>query len=391
MQIYFMKREALNYFKVNMGRLYTNYFQKDDNSWMTEEFGEDPFIPFMDVPEFELASLLDDKGAGEIDLMNCKIVYENLKSLSESQASDERLWAGLCNGTFYKYMRKRHGYTTSGLKDKDKDTSGILSRFFFTGGTRGGFYRNTIAKCWWVGRATYDKSNMINHFEMLDALGSNDLSTKVSDIFYSNTFASNPTILKGICDALRFFSDHGIKLRTREEIRPVIQYLNAVGGAILLDVLSSDDIKGIIVKRISELLKGETSDLLVEMTDRNELDDDNADSIIDSSEDIQETASDGENTATDETQSLDFINHELNESGALLGKPEFVTWGCYMKVRMEKENKTITYHIPLESDKSRKLWLIEKKMLGKQVGHRIYIGGSWYELSEFDWEESFKG
>jgi len=390
MQIYFMKREALNYFKVNMGRLYTNYFQKDDNSWMEEEFGENPFIPFMDVPEFEMASLLDDKGAGEIDLMNCKIIYENLKSLSESQASDERLWAGLCNGTFYKYMRRRHGYTTAGLKDKEKDASGILSRFFFTGGTRGGFYRNTIAKCWWVGRATYDKSNMINHFEMLDALGPNDLSTKVSDIFYSNTFASNPLILKGICDALRFFSDHGIKLRMKEEIRPAMQYLNAVGGAMLLDVLSSEEIKNIVIKRISELLKGEISDIQVVISDVNELEDNVEESIIDSSVDSQEPVVDEQN-GEDAPQNLDFLDEGADEGGSLLGKPEFVTWGCYMKVRMEKDNKIITYHIPLESDKSRTMWGIEKRMLGKQVGQRMYLTGSWYELLEFGWEEDFKG
>jgi hypothetical protein len=386
MQIYFMKREALNYFKVNMGRLYTNYFQKDDNSWMTEEFGENPFIPFMDVPEFEMASLLDDKSAGEIDLMNCKIIYENLKSLSESQASDERLWAGLCNGTFYKYMRKRHGYTTSGLKDKEKDASGILSRFFFSGGTRSGFYRNTIAKCWWVGHATYDKSNMINHFEMLDALGPIDLSTKVSDIFYSNTFASNPTILKGICDALRFFSDHGITLRMKEEIRPAIQYLNAVGGATLLDVLSSDEIKDIVVRRIGEILKGDTSDLTVELSDKNELEDEEDESVIDSSEDTSET-SDADNLGdNEESQNLEFLNDGEEDEG-ILGKPEFVTWGCFMKVYVEKSAKIAEYHIPLESDKSRTLWLIEKKMLGKQVGHRIYLSGSWYELKEFGWDE----
>ena len=139
MKIYFMKQAAIDFFKTNMERLYVNYYQKDDNSWMEEEFGEDPFVLFMDVQDFEMASLLDDKTAGEIDFMNCKIIYENLKDLSESQASDERLWAGLCNGTFYKYLRKRHGYTVSGLKNKETDASGILSRFFFSGGTRSGF------------------------------------------------------------------------------------------------------------------------------------------------------------------------------------------------------------------------------------------------------------
>lgn len=394
MKIYFMKREALNFFKINMSRLYTNYFQKDDNSWMAEEFGDDPFVFFMEVPDFELASLADDRSAGEIDLMNCKIIYENLKSLSESQASDERLWAGLCNGTFYKYMRRRHGYTTAGLKNKETDASGILSRFFYkskakynmnaNANVRSGFYRNTLSKCWWVGRATYDKSNMINHFEMLDSLGANDLSTKVSDIFYSNTFASNPVILKGICDALKFYSDHGVKIRLREDLRPALQYLNAVGGATLLDVLSSDEIKDIMVKRISELMKGESSDLAVEVTDGNELEDDMDEDIVDTSEEVEV---EDESDVAGEPVDLDFLDEDEDDSESLLGKPEFVTWGCYFTVHVEKDNKDLTYHLPLESDKSRDLWLIEKKMLGKQIGHRIYLGGSWYELTDFGWDE----
>jgi len=387
MKIYFMKQAAIDFFKTNMERLYVNYYQKDDNSWMEEEFGEDPFVLFMDVQDFEMASLLDDKTAGEIDFMNCKIIYENLKDLSESQASDERLWAGLCNGTFYKYLRKRHGYTVSGLKNKETDASGILSRFFFSGGTRSGFYRNTIAKCWWVGRATYDKSNLVNHFEMLDSIGANDLSTKVSDIFYSNTFASNPTILKGICDALKFYNDHGVKLSVHDNIRPALQYLNAVGGATLLDVLSSNEIKDIMVKRIGEILKGETDDIEVQDETPEELEVIEDTDTIDTSEDDVETGDVyGE---SDEPINLDFIEDE-SSAESILGKPEFVTWGCYIKVHRDKDNQDFVYHIPLESDKSRQMWLIEKKMLGKQVGHRIYLSGSWFELKDFGWEEDFE-
>lgn len=387
MQIYFMKREALNYFKVNMERLYTNYFQKDDNLWMSEEFGENPFILFMEIPDFEMASLVDARTPGEIDHLNCKIIYENLKSLSESQASDERLWAGLCNGTFYKYMRKRYGYTNSGLKDKKKDASGIISRFYFAGGTRGGFYRNAIAKCWWVGRATYDKSNMLNHFQMLDDLGANDLSSKVSDIFYSNTFASNPVILKGICDALKFYKNYGIKLRMKEEIRPAMRYLNVVGGAILLDVLSSDDIKDIVIKRISEILKGEVLDFNIETNDEDELEEDREDNTIDS---LKDTEMESKKESLDDANSFDVNFFEEDNSESLIANPEFVTRGCYIKIRKEKENKIIIYHIPLEDDKRRNLWKIEERMLGKQVGHRIYLAGSWYELIEFGWEEEFK-
>ncbi len=384
-----MKQAAIDFFKTNMNRLYVNYYQKDDNSWMEEEFGEDPFVLFMDVQDFELASLLDDKTTGEIDFMNCKIIYDNLKSLSESQASDERLWAGLCNGTLYKYMRKRYSYTVSGLKNKDTDVSGIISRFFFSGGTRAGFYRNTLAKCWWVGHATYDKSNLLNHFEMLDSIGASDLSTKISDIFYSNTFASNSTILKGICDALKFYNDHGVKLSVRDNIRPALQYLNAVGGAILLDVLSHDEIKDLMVRRIGEIIKGETDDIEVPEDETVELDELEKTSTIDTSNDETETGSEVDDL-DEKSVDLGFIDDEESSAESLLGKPEFVTWGCYIKVHREKDNEYLVYHIPLESDKSSQMWLIEKKMLGKQMGHRIYLSGSWFELTEYGWEEDYK-
>lgn len=388
MKLYFMKQKALNYFKVNMGRLYVNYFQKSDNTWMTDEFGENPFNYFIDVPDFELTSLTDDKTIGEIDFLNCKIIYENLKAFSESQASSERLWAGLCNGTFYNYLRKRYGYDNVGLKDRDKDCSGVVSRFFFSGGTRGGFYRNAIAKCWWVGRATYDKTNITNHFEMLDALGANDLTTKISDIFYSNTFASNPVILRGICDALKFYNDRGIKLRMKEEIRPALQYLNAVGGATLLDVLTSEEIKNLIVKRISELLKGITNGIDIPVSDEDELENEIDEVAITSVDENEEL----ESNDTQDDQNFDNIDFDDNgdeNNGGVLEKPEFVTWGCYIKIKMEKNNKVLTYHIPLVSDTSRNLWGIEKRMLGKQVGHRIYHAGSWYELFEIGWEEDY--
>ncbi len=71
-----------------------------------------------------------DLTPGEIDLNNCKILYEKLLFLSESQASDERLY-GLTHSTFYDYMRKRWGYGYG--KPKSAEKKQVLSRLdFFT-------------------------------------------------------------------------------------------------------------------------------------------------------------------------------------------------------------------------------------------------------------------
>lgn len=373
MKIYFLKQAALDFLKTNIKTLYVNYFQKDTNDWIAEEFGDEPFELFTEIPDFALA-MLGNRPAGEIDFDNCKIVYENLKMLSESQATDERLWAGLCNGIFYDYMRKRWNYNHMDLRSPEKDFKEILSRFFFSGGSRAGLYRNTLAKSWWVGRATYDRS-LDNHFEMLDIIGSNDISSKISDIFYSNNFAANPNVLRGIVKAIKYFNDRGIKFKHKEVFRPGLQYLNAIGGATLLDVLQEDEIELLVRNRMIELMQGNQGSL----------------GSIDSLDEADDLDSTDEEiiTNTSDVDTKDYIldsplddNEELSLEG-----PEYINYGCVVYVLREKDNKELQYHIPLKSDTSRSLYKIEEDLLGKKEGHRLYLSGSWYEVLSFDWDE----
>lgn len=428
MKLYFMKQDAVDFMKHNMERLYTHYFQDETNEWMAREYGSDLFSEFMEVPDFELAEI-DAMSIGEVDFKNCKILYNNLRSLSESQCSDERLWAGLCNSTFYGYMRRRYQYPSKQLKKKETDASAVISRFFFSGGTRSGFFRNGLAKCWWVGRATFDKDNE-NHFARLDVIGPNDLTTKVSDIFYNNTFASNPTILAGICDALKYFSDHGQVLDEKKHVRAAMQYMNAVGGATLLDVLSRDEICKIMTMRIIEILKGQSADISFDEED----DDDQLLEEVLEEDDYEET---GEvSDESDESEYEDFldddkptednntlihpdITHRVEQSKASippvrkeikkeepvvagplnwfeetgddeLSEPEYITYGCWVKVLDEKNNKEIIYHIPLKDDHSRAWYGIEEKMMGQDVGFRLFLAGRHYSVVEFGRDDERK-
>lgn len=426
MKLYFMKQDAVAFMKHNMERLYTHYFQDETNEWMAREYGSDPFSEFMEVPDFELAEI-DAMSIGEVDFENCKILYNNLRSLSESQCSDERLWAGLCNSTFYGYMRRRYQYPSKQLKKKETDASAVISRFFFSGGTRSGFFRNSLAKCWWVGRATFDKDNE-NHFARLDVIGPNDLTTKVSDIFYSNTFASNPTILAGICDALKYFSDHGQALDEKKHVRAAMQYLNAVGGATLLDVLSREEICKIMTSRIIAILKGQSADISFDEEDKDQLLEEvleeedyyeEADETTDESEKIDESKY--EDFIDDDEEPVGRINNPVRPeatnrveqpkesvapvrlairkeepvmSGPLnwfeeeaeedqLPRPAYITYGCWVRVIEEKNNREIIYHIPLKDDHSRAWYGIEEKMMGQDVGFRVFLAGKNYSVLDF--------
>lgn len=277
MKLYIMKREALEMLKSNLPEVYGKYYTESSNGWITEVCGEDPFVEFKDVSEFELASLSSDLNPGEIDLQNCKILYKNLQFLSESQASDERLWVGLTHTTFYEYMRRRWGY---GYGKKpgaaEKEASAIRTRFFYKNSGRSGFYRNTLSKCWWVGHNTYDPKNAKNPFESLDIIGSNDINSKITEFFRNVSFSSNPNVMAAIIEALRVLKEEGKVLSVRNHIRPAMMYLNAIGGSVVIDCLTKEEITKIFFDAIKAILHGDSPSLNLsnDVEDNDDLEDD---------------------------------------------------------------------------------------------------------------------
>ena len=61
------------------------------------------------IKDFKKIELqISKKNQSEMDYENIKKVYLSLKHLKESQAADERLWAGLCHmPEFFEYIHER--------------------------------------------------------------------------------------------------------------------------------------------------------------------------------------------------------------------------------------------------------------------------------------------
>lgn len=248
-----MKKSALETLKSNLPYIYSKYYIESTNEWMTEICGEDPFIEIAEVKSFDLADLSLQKG--QVEAENCKIIYSHLrKCISPSQASDERLWAGLCNGTFYKYLKERWNYFGEIEGSVDANIRNIRARFFFSESGRRALFRNTLSKGWWIGYNLYDPSKQ-DCFWRIDALGYNDFFSKTYDIF-SNNFSSNIVIVDGIIQALVYFRENDIILKQREHIRASLRYVNAVGGSIVLDGLTKDEITNLVINNIESILMG---------------------------------------------------------------------------------------------------------------------------------------
>ena len=348
MKLYIMKRDALETLKANLPAVFGKYYTEKTNRWIGDVCGQNPFIEFKDVEEFELYDLDSDLSPGEIDLNNCKILYEKLQFLSESQACDERLWAGLSHSTFYGYMRKRwrYGY---GKKPKEakKESGEILTRFFYKSYGRNGFYRNSLSKCWWVGRNTYNQNNTINHFENLDIIGSNDLSSKITELFFNFNFSSNTYILNAVIDALRQFNEEGRRLSVRDHIRPAMSYLNAVGGSVVLDCLEQEEITRILVDAIDAIMQGDTPALILD------------------------------NNMGDVEEGIEDYEDDNNDKSGDLGMHEVIL-GCKVIVR-NSNKKTKTYKYDLIDGVMPKTVEI---FTGHKIGDYVEINGEQWKIED---------
>ncbi len=374
MKLYFMEEDTLNTLKSNLNTIYHKYFTEADNKWIWDICGKNPFVEFKEVPEFELYPIIADTPKGEIEFNNCKLLYKNLFFLTESQACDERLWAGLCHSIFYNYVRKRYDYDTVQLELRRQNEhdmiSNIKSRFFFSGGIRYGMYRNALAKCWWVGHNTYDNTNN-NKFEKLDIIGSNDIGSKITNIFYNYKFSSNQTILNGIIMAIQYFRVNNIHISVQNHIRPSLQLLNAVGGSIVLDCLDENEIADILINNINNIIKGQELDIETNEEDDSLVEEEN-ETAVEKSED--EKIIKNEKNIVKENKATSIENNNATDVQTIM-------LGNYVILRAidTQDKKTISVNY-LQGTNN--IPPFAEKIIGRTVGDIVNFKGKNYKIDE---------
>lgn len=248
-----MKEEALAYFKGNVKSNIGQYLD-DDYHWVEEKYAayknnkEGAFGEFkIKVPEFAMD--MSSEKPESTDYNNVKILYSALKNISDTQATDERLWAGMAHSDLLKFMIYRCKLNVESIDEKK-----ILINFFFNYGNKRSLIMHPLARLWWVGRLLYDE-NKKNPFEALEYLKT-DFSTKVLSLFSSN-FTNNPTIARAILNAISDLELAGEKVG-RKSYLELIRYTNLLGGIIILDYLAEEELKEKIKKHYYEVKKDMT-------------------------------------------------------------------------------------------------------------------------------------
>lgn len=233
MKLYFLKEEALETLRGNVPTNYRKY-SMPTNEWIDEYFeGQSPFLEYKkEVKPFTLDTSIEKPS--ESDVANVKILYTALKDLTETEATDERLWSGLAHGQLWYYQRYRWSLDTKILKENE-----IHNRYFFGQTKRRSLFTNPISRLWWIGRLTYDSSRK-NPFELTEFL-SNDFSTRSLMLFSSN-FTSNSLIVRAFLSAMIELESEGMPI-DRDIFSEAIRFLNILGGTYILDYFEENELK----------------------------------------------------------------------------------------------------------------------------------------------------
>lgn len=245
MKLYFLREEALDTLKGNI-RTNLKKYTNPANDWIIDYFnGQSPFSEYKVIVDDFTLDMSEEK-PNQTDLENVKRLYSHLMMLTETQATDERLWSGLEHGIFWDYMRYRWSL------DKTIPTErNIAGRFFFYRPTiRYSIIRNTLSKLWWIGKLTYDK-NRKDPFELTNVL-KNDFTTRMNDLFSSN-YSNNPVIVRAFLSSIKSFEDRGVSIN-QSVYRKATKYLNILGGTYILDYFTETELAEKITQRIDQLL-----------------------------------------------------------------------------------------------------------------------------------------
>lgn len=254
MKIHFLKQNSVYLLKEKDLKKNLKYYQNSSNSMLILKYkDQDLFAQYdkKDFPDFQLIINNDPS----YDYQNMKIIYENLKELTDSQASDERIWSGLAHYHFWEYMKKRWPMPN----ETDKQIKHILNNYFFWNSTKAVFL-NGLSRLWWYARYTYDET-FDDPYELTKYICEHDINGKIFPLL-SCKFAINKEVFKNIIKAVKEYEEENQIVLSRKQFNDLKSYLNRLSGKIVIDVLSYEELKDKIVKKIEILVKETDSEMI---------------------------------------------------------------------------------------------------------------------------------
>lgn len=240
-----LSEEKIITLKSNSGIVIEKIKENIDNEWLKDFFADsNPFQKSkINVEQFGLILNADGDEINKHDLENAILLHKKLQ-ITDSQASDERLWISLCFGEFYPYMRNRWSM--------DKKLN-LTEHWFCPHGQKRGLYFNGLARLYWCAKISYDET-LDDPYE-LTRFCFKDINIITQMIFRG--YANSKTVRLALLKALKSYVDEG-GTYNRKILLNMLKYVSFLGGAYILDIFTEEELFIKIKKKLFEYEKEET-------------------------------------------------------------------------------------------------------------------------------------
>lgn len=239
-------KEFKNEFLVNYAHLY----KSNDMDMLKSVFSNSNHLIETSI-EYKYEPLEVEPKEYDADIVrrNIRRIWQSLNVLTPVQAEMEKIWVALAHTDYLDYQMGIFNSQITNPDNKKREESSLKSRTIFVNGAKRSLAIHNLSILWWLAYYFRDDQNIENPYHLIDFFVSTPYRGNAVALLSSNII-SNKEIALGILEAVKILIEEEGMVVNRFPYSEAGKILNEVGGVRILDTLTREEVKDILIKNL---------------------------------------------------------------------------------------------------------------------------------------------
>ena len=248
--IKYVTDEFLKEFKNEFLVKYAHLYKSNEMNKLKSVFSDPNHVIETSI-EYEYKPLEVEPKEYDADIVrrNIRRVWESLKVLTPVQAEMEKIWVALAHTDYLDYQMGIFNSQIANPDNKKREESSLKSRTIFVNGAKRSLAIHNLAILWWLAYYFRDDQNIEAPYHLIDFFVSTSYRGNAVALLSSNII-SNKEIALGILEAVKVLIEEEGMVVNRFPYSEAGKILNEVGGVRILDTLTREEVKDILIKNL---------------------------------------------------------------------------------------------------------------------------------------------
>lgn len=229
---------------------YAHLYKSNEMDKLKSVFSDPNHVIETDIEyEYEPLEVEPKEYDAEIVRRNIRRAWESLNVLTPVQAEMEKIWVALAHTDYLEYQMGVFNSQIANPDNKKREESSLKSRTIFVNGAKRSLAIHNLAILWWLAYYFRDDQNIENPYHLIDFFVSTPYRGNAVALLSSNII-SNKEIALGILEAVKVLIEEDGMVVNRFPYSEAGKILNEVGGVRILDTLTREEVKAILIKNL---------------------------------------------------------------------------------------------------------------------------------------------